>query len=391
MAATMETQRLISVSLGKIAQSRGQRGGINLHKNLLVATVLHKARTAYMMESFYQQRQKLSTQGPAVQSQQQTTQTTSSPAITVPATTTHQGYVDAPTRGEVCQTSCDSNLDHQPRGTPCESAAETRWGGSSCAVSHEEPMAVLDEAHDKENAPPACDDRLSHNNNNNTNASDLSLSSSRMDESENSRQSADHLSAAAQLSHEARNAASDVNGFVSSSNNNNNVTSASPTCNVLKRRRDNPSACCQDQESDCPANKKPRVSYEALTPYYQRDNYLSDFDISSDESDSEPELGSIHSSDSPQITNLVSIFHSGFSGLCPPMSHAADSAAYDSESSGYQSDLDISGSTQFTPLSKLRPETPTPSYSRKMSEASLTCSTQVGRLESLQSAIVLSA
>lgn len=49
-----EPQRLIAVSLGKIAASRSQRGGINLHKNLLVASVLHKARTAYMMENFQQ-------------------------------------------------------------------------------------------------------------------------------------------------------------------------------------------------------------------------------------------------------------------------------------------------------------------------------------------------
>lgn len=46
-----ETQRLIALSLGKIAASRQKRGGINLHKNLLVASVLHKARSAYMMEN----------------------------------------------------------------------------------------------------------------------------------------------------------------------------------------------------------------------------------------------------------------------------------------------------------------------------------------------------
>ena len=49
---TTEAQRLIALSLGKIAMSRQQRGGINLHKNLLVASVLHKARTTYMMDNF---------------------------------------------------------------------------------------------------------------------------------------------------------------------------------------------------------------------------------------------------------------------------------------------------------------------------------------------------
>lgn len=49
-----EAQKLIAVSLGKIATSRGQRGGVKLFKNLLVSSVLQKARTAYMMENFQQ-------------------------------------------------------------------------------------------------------------------------------------------------------------------------------------------------------------------------------------------------------------------------------------------------------------------------------------------------
>lgn len=52
MSSSTEAQRLIALSLGKIAMSRQQRGGINLHKNLLVASVLHKARTTYMMDNF---------------------------------------------------------------------------------------------------------------------------------------------------------------------------------------------------------------------------------------------------------------------------------------------------------------------------------------------------
>lgn len=49
--ATSEAQKLIALSIGKIAMSRQQRGGINLHKNLLVASVLHKARASYMMDN----------------------------------------------------------------------------------------------------------------------------------------------------------------------------------------------------------------------------------------------------------------------------------------------------------------------------------------------------
>lgn len=47
-----DAQRLISISLSKIAQSRVQRGGVSLHKNLLVATVLHKARYVFMEQAY---------------------------------------------------------------------------------------------------------------------------------------------------------------------------------------------------------------------------------------------------------------------------------------------------------------------------------------------------
>jgi len=47
-----DAQRLITLSLTKIAQSRSQRGGVSLHKNLLVATVLQKARFIFMEEAF---------------------------------------------------------------------------------------------------------------------------------------------------------------------------------------------------------------------------------------------------------------------------------------------------------------------------------------------------
>lgn len=46
----MEAQRLITMSINKIAGSRRQRGGINLRKNLLVASVLHSARIHYYEE-----------------------------------------------------------------------------------------------------------------------------------------------------------------------------------------------------------------------------------------------------------------------------------------------------------------------------------------------------
>ncbi|XKL67007.1 hypothetical protein PGB90_010427 [Kerria lacca] len=47
-----EAQRLVSISLSKMAQSRTLRTGISLHKSLLVATVLQKARFICMEEVF---------------------------------------------------------------------------------------------------------------------------------------------------------------------------------------------------------------------------------------------------------------------------------------------------------------------------------------------------
>lgn len=47
-----DAQKLISLSLTKIAQSRSQRKGLSLHKNLLVATVLQKARYIFMEEAY---------------------------------------------------------------------------------------------------------------------------------------------------------------------------------------------------------------------------------------------------------------------------------------------------------------------------------------------------
>ncbi|XP_038045659.1 immediate early response gene 5 protein-like [Patiria miniata] len=46
----MEAQQIITMSINKITGSRGQRGGVNLRRNLLVATVLHSARAMYYEE-----------------------------------------------------------------------------------------------------------------------------------------------------------------------------------------------------------------------------------------------------------------------------------------------------------------------------------------------------
>lgn len=52
MDCAADAQSLISISLRKIHNSRTQRGGIKLHKNLLVSYVLRNARQVYMNERY---------------------------------------------------------------------------------------------------------------------------------------------------------------------------------------------------------------------------------------------------------------------------------------------------------------------------------------------------
>ncbi|XP_075688279.1 immediate early response gene 5 protein [Rhinoderma darwinii] len=47
----LEAHRIVSISLGKIYHSRVQRGGIKLHKNLMVSLVLRSAQQVYLSQS----------------------------------------------------------------------------------------------------------------------------------------------------------------------------------------------------------------------------------------------------------------------------------------------------------------------------------------------------
>ena len=51
MSTMNDAQRLVSLSLGKLACSRSQRGGPQLRKALLLSTVLYKAREAFIHEN----------------------------------------------------------------------------------------------------------------------------------------------------------------------------------------------------------------------------------------------------------------------------------------------------------------------------------------------------
>ncbi|XP_038601721.1 immediate early response gene 5-like protein [Tachyglossus aculeatus] len=52
MESALDAQSLIALSLRKIHSSRTQRGGIKLHKNLLVSYVLRNARQLYLSERY---------------------------------------------------------------------------------------------------------------------------------------------------------------------------------------------------------------------------------------------------------------------------------------------------------------------------------------------------
>uniref|UniRef100_A0A670ZBN0 Immediate early response 5 like n=1 Tax=Pseudonaja textilis TaxID=8673 RepID=A0A670ZBN0_PSETE len=52
MECALDAQSLISLSLRKIHMSRTQRGGLKLHKNLLVSYVLRNARQLYLSERY---------------------------------------------------------------------------------------------------------------------------------------------------------------------------------------------------------------------------------------------------------------------------------------------------------------------------------------------------
>lgn len=57
-----DVQKIISLSLNKIMASRSRRGGISLHRNLLVAGVLLRAKDAYIAETVAKRKQELDDQ-----------------------------------------------------------------------------------------------------------------------------------------------------------------------------------------------------------------------------------------------------------------------------------------------------------------------------------------
>ncbi|KAF4016745.1 hypothetical protein G4228_007725 [Cervus hanglu yarkandensis] len=95
MECALDAQSLISISLRKIHSSRTQRGGIKLHKNLLVSYVLRNARQLYLSERYAElyRRQQQQQQPPHHQHQHLASQTTVLDLDTHVVTTVENGYL----------------------------------------------------------------------------------------------------------------------------------------------------------------------------------------------------------------------------------------------------------------------------------------------------------
>ncbi|KAJ8300345.1 hypothetical protein KUTeg_021864 [Tegillarca granosa] len=239
-----EAQRLVSLSLGKIAASRSQRGGINLHKNLLVASVLHKARTAYMMENLQTMLAKRQAQAG--------TKVEEKPAQISTDSKNNNLRCDATTAGKRSQ----GELDTPKVSKPCD-------------------------VENKENSPPKCARLESEN------------SSVREDKlSQNSRVENIDQTQCGNVSNALCTPRHEVNDYVNKQN--------SCTRCVLKRRRGSHDSTTTDNEN----SEQTICSKKLRLDINQRDN--------------EQSLNCTEEmqTDSPQITSLVSIFNTGFSGLC---------------------------------------------------------------------------
>lgn len=103
-----DAQKLISLSLTKIAQSRSQRKGLSLHKNLLVATVLQKARYIFMEEAYNM------IHGPLSSSSDLTITSNPNPEPVDSSTSAFNDEVDLIALTDEENNNCSSNTDSEP-------------------------------------------------------------------------------------------------------------------------------------------------------------------------------------------------------------------------------------------------------------------------------------
>ncbi|XP_015725290.1 immediate early response gene 5 protein [Coturnix japonica] len=118
MEFKLEAHRIVSISLGKIYSARGQRGGLKLHKNLLVSLVLRSARQVYLSEPGCPPEPPPAACGPPAQ-----------PAPTCPAAWA-PAEPDAPRLG---RPSADADCGSSRPARRCS------WGGCRCGAGAEGP------------------------------------------------------------------------------------------------------------------------------------------------------------------------------------------------------------------------------------------------------------
>lgn len=308
MVDVPESQRLIALSLGKIAASRGQKGGINLHKNLLVATVLTKARAAYMIQHMNAARQRAA--HVAAASSPLSSSPSSSPCVEMKEQKAEESQ-SAPSASTTTATSTSATSSPSsvanPSSSPHHSSSSTLTAPQSVTPSTQEtpaassvhegaagtcPMQVA-ESEDKENTPPPpppsscrdascaphsqdCEKRLQGDGDSVKEHSKPALSSRPVVSHQQTGQQ--HTATAATSSTATRD-----------------VSRPSNTCCLLKRRR----AMDRDHAENVSAPKvrivETRVSLDGTSPTTTTQEPMQ--------------------CDSPQISNLVNIFNTSFSGL----------------------------------------------------------------------------
>ncbi|XP_052788663.1 uncharacterized protein LOC128223422 [Mya arenaria] len=240
--------------------SRQQRGGINLHRNLLVASVLHKARTTYMMDNF----QTLLANKRA----QAEREAAAKMIVETPV---------AKSQDTTCSESMEKSF--QTRGVIeyNKPAADGAPNGGQTEIRNKAKM-------DKENIVPTYVNKEDMNNN------------TPCDKSEDLEQKS--------CSRDLTNSTPMVFGKqpLSANNGSTNYVSQLPSCRCVgnKRQRSVVSECESATEP-----KKPR--------YDDEDSKYCD-----SESEYESDSGEHQrmQTDSTQVTSLVDIFSTGFNGLC---------------------------------------------------------------------------
>lgn len=294
----MEAQRLITVSLGKIASSRCQRGGINLHRNLLVASVLHKARTAYMMDAYQH----------IIASRKQKQEV-------------------AEENGEK-EVGVVSSGVTKPEGDLCGAG---RPGSTGADMTHAAAHEISHAVQDKENSPPTAQPM----------SLDKGDASSVMLGVENSSGRSEYTT----QEEKSQECKSTTNNATSASSKNGDSTlkmstqnrPSAVTCSTGKRRRsrNTDSSECSSESVMSPKKAKLDIAQKAevLCGKENRENTTSE--VLRDTTSTHEDVSSINDSgvtckvtkpcdrstepmqtESTQITTLVTIFNSGFSGLC---------------------------------------------------------------------------